>query len=182
MQTNPRHAFARLALPHWTETLRDRREVVIRPIEHRDALAEREFIEALSPESRRARFGCQMNSPSEAMVDALTDIDHIRDVAFVAITREDGRERIVGACRYAVDADGSECEAAIAVLDAWQEQGLGTAMMRHLIGIARESGLRRMRSVDSAENIEMRDLARHLGFHTVSCEDDRSLVVHSLDL
>lgn len=180
MKTNPRHVPVR---PHWVETLRDQRQVLIRPIERRDARAKREFIVALSPEARRARFLCQIDSPSEALVNALTDIDHVNDVAFVAIVREDGSDRIVGTCRYyAVDAGRSRCETAVAVLDDWQGQGLGTAMMRHLIDIARDRGIRRMRSVDSARNAEMHDLSRHLGFHTRPCEHDNSLVVHSLNI
>lgn len=182
MSSNPRHAFVGPGWPRWTETLRDGRQVLIRPIERQDARAEREFIEALAPGSRRARFLCQLNSPGEDMLEALTDVDYVNDVAFVAIDRQEDRDRIVGACRYAVDADRENCEAAIVVLDDWQGQGLGTAMMRRLIDVARDRGLRCMRSVDGAENAEMRDLARHLGFHAHPCRDDRSLVVHSLGL
>jgi acetyltransferase len=182
MQTNPRHAFVGPAWPRWTETLRDHRQVLLRPIERQDARAEREFIEALSPASRRARFLCQFASPSDAMVESLTDIDYVNDVALVAIAREDGRDRIVGVCRYAVGRERDECEVAVAVLDGRQGQGLGTAKMHRLIEVARDRGIRRMQSIDSAENVEMRDLARHLGFHTRPCEDDRSLVVHSLGL
>lgn len=182
MRPTPGHAYVGPAHPRWTETLRDHRQVLLRPIERQDAQAERDFIEALSPESRRARFLCQMNSPGEALIDSLTDIDYVNDVAFIAVVHDDGRDRIVGACRYAIGPDPAECEVAVSVLDDWQEQGLGTAMMRHLIDVARDRGIKRMVSGDSAENLEMRDLARHLGFHTKASADDPSMVVHTLTL
>lgn len=182
MHPTPGHAPVGPARPRWTETLRDRRQVLIRPIERQDADAEREFIRALSPESRRARFLYQMNAPSQALIDSLTDIDQVDDVAFVAVVRDDSRDRIVGACRYAVGPDPSQCEVAVVVLDDWQEQGLGTAMMRHLIEVARERGIKRMQSLDSAENLEMRDLARYLGFHTRQAPDEPGLVLHTLTL
>ena len=182
MRPTPGHAYVGPAHPRWTETLRDRRQVLLRPIERQDAQAERDFIEALSPESRRARFLYQMNSPSEALIDSLTDIDYVNDVAFVAVVHDDSRDRMVGACRYAIGSNPEECEVAVAVLDDWQEQGLGTAMMGHLIDVARDRGIKRMVSVDDSGNLEMRDLARHLGFHTKASADDPSLVVHTLTL
>ena len=93
MRPTPGHAYVGPAHPRWTETLRDHRQVLLRPIERQDAQAERDFIEALSPESRRARFLCQMNSPGEALIDSLTDIDYVNDVAFIAVVHDDGRCR-----------------------------------------------------------------------------------------
>lgn len=180
MPAQPRHALAGPASPRWTETLRDGRHVLVRPIERQDARAERDFLESLPTTFRRDRFSGQISSPSETLVEALPEFDYASNMALVAVTREDGRDRIVGVCCYAVCPGSDDCEAAVAVVDTWQGQGLGTAMMHHLVEVARERGLRCMRCVDSAENVEMRDLARHLGFHVNPCEGDRSLVVHSL--
>ena len=54
--------------PRWTETLRDRSRVLIRPITPRDLDAERTFIESLSPRARRFRFLGEVRHPSEAML------------------------------------------------------------------------------------------------------------------
>ena len=66
--------------------------------------------------------------------------------------------------------------------DEWHGRGLGTALMRHLIEVARARGIHRMESIDSAENVEMRDLARFLGFHTSTDPEDARQVIHRLDL
>lgn len=168
--------------PRWSETLRDHSHVVIRPITKQDQHAERAFIEGLSEQSRRFRFLGQMRTPSERMVEQLTDIDYVHDVAFVAVTAQDSQEKIVGVSRYSTDRDGLNCECAVTVSDDWQEKGLGTLLMKHLIEVARARGIRRMTSIDSAENLEMRDLAKHLGFHSRFDPDDPSQVLHELDL
>src|SRR5690606_30516591 len=134
-----------------------------RPIERQDARAERDFLEWLPTTFRRDRFSGQISSPSETLVEALPEFDYASNMALVAVAREDGRDRIVGVCCYAVCPGSDDCEAAVAVVDTWQGQGLGTAMMHHLVEV-------------------VRDLARHLGFHVNPCEGDRSLVVHSLQL
>jgi GNAT superfamily N-acetyltransferase len=166
----------------WVERLRDRSEVLIRPLSPLDHEEERRFISGLSAEARRYRFLAQVADPSEQLVDQLTNVDFEHDVAFAAVVRDDGRERIVGVARYSVDASKCNCECAVTVADAWREKGLGSALMRHLIALARERGMRTMYSIDAVDNIDMRDLANHLGFTTKLDPDDASLYVHRLNL
>lgn len=168
--------------PRWTETLRDRSHVLIRPISGRDAAAERRFIEELSPESRRFRFLGQVASPSERTIEQLTHIDFDKEMAFVAVVQEDSQERIVGVSRYGTADRGLRCECAVTVSDAWQKKGLGTLLMRHLIEVARTQGFRSMYSVDAAENVAMSDLATFLGFRTKVDPDDSRQVIHELEL
>ena len=60
--------------------------------------------------------------------------------------------------------DGKTFECAVTVSDEWQGKGLGYLLMRHLIEVARQRGIKRMYSVDSAQNQKMRALATDLGF------------------
>jgi len=168
-------------VPRWTETLRDRSEVLIRPLLPTDRAAETRFIEGLSKQSRQYRFLGQVN-PSGALIDRLMDVDFAHDVAFVAVMAEDAHECIIGVARYSVDADATRCECAVTVADAWHEKGLGTALMRHLIDVARARGIRTMYSIDAVENVDMRELARHLGFETRRDPEDSTLYIHTLDL
>lgn len=168
--------------PRWSETLRDRSHVVIRPITAEDKAAERDFIEGLSAQARHFRFLGAVRSPSEAMIEQLVRIDHVHDVAFAAVVADGARERIVGVSRYSIDADGRSCECAVTVGDEWQDKGLGTLLMRHLIEVARARGIRTMFSIDSAENTRMAELARFLGFRVRMDPDDASQVVHELVL
>lgn len=168
--------------PRWSETLRDHSNVLIRPILPQDGDAERAFIEGLSSEARRYRFLGEVKSPSEDLIERFTRIDYIHEVAFVAVIPDDGRQRIVGVSRYSTDQAGLHCECAVTVSDEWQNKGLGTLLMRHLIEVARARGIRTMTSIDSAENVAMQDLARYLGFRTRVDPDDAAQVIHELDL
>src|SRR4249919_1090294 len=168
--------------PRWSETLHDQNYVLIRPLTPQDKAAERVFIEGLSTQSRRYRFLGAVACPSERVIEQFTNIDYVHEVAFAAVIPEDAHERIVGVSRYSTDADGVNCECAVTVSDEWQQKGLGTLLMRHLIEVARARGIRRMTLIDVAENAKMQDLATHLGFHTRVDPNDASQVIHELDL
>lgn len=167
--------------PRWTQTLSDGSSLLIRPIGVKDAEADRAFIEGLSAQSKRFRFLGQIASPSDAFIKQLTNIDYVNDVALVAVIQEAGKEKIIGVSQYAVDRAG-HCECAVVVADEWQHKGLGTALMRHLIAVARDSGLLLMESTDLAENSEMRELARDLAFHCRPDPEDARQVIYSLRL
>lgn len=168
--------------PRWSETLRDRTHVVIRPLVPQDREAERAFIEQLSAEACHFRFLGTVRHPSEHLLDELTQLDPEREVAFAAAIPEDAHEKILGVSRYSADPDGTRCECAVVVDDEWQHKGLGTLLMRHLIDVARERGIRTMRSIDLADNIRMADLAHDLGFKRRIDPDDASQVIHELTL
>jgi GNAT superfamily N-acetyltransferase len=168
--------------PRWTETLRNGSQVVIRPLMHTDREAERAFIDGLSPESRHFRFLCTIGHPTEALLDTLTHVDQVHKVAFAAVVPEGAHERIVGVSRYTTDRDPRYAECAVTVADEWQDKGLGTALMRHLIDVAKARGVTHLRSVDSADNLHMRDLARFLGFHARVDASDASQVIYELML
>ena len=180
MQTQP--IAMKTRFPRWTETLRDGSRVVIRPITKSDAAAERDFIQELSPTSRRMRFLGQVGVPSNEMIALLTDIDYVQDVAFAATVAGASEDRIVGVSRYGTDPAGIRCECAVVVGDAWQGKGLGTALMKHLIEVARSRGIHSMYSLDSSENHAMSDLAHHLGFSSRPDPDDATQTLHELTL
>ena len=151
------------AQAQWREKLRDGREVLIRPIGKDDAALERAFIERLSPESRYHRFLGRYRI-SDEMIRRFTDVDFRRDMAFVALREEGGKQTEIGVCRFCTSDEGESCECAVTVSDEYQGKGLGTLLMRHLIEVARERGIKRMVAIELAENIAMHALAESLGF------------------
>jgi GNAT superfamily N-acetyltransferase len=164
-----------------TVTLRDGRIVVVRPIAACDVELERSFIAGLSPQSRRFRFLATFKTPSDELLKRLTDIDTAKEAAFVALTSDSAQRQEVGVARFSADADGS-AEIAVTVADKWQGNGLATTLMNRLIDVARRRGVRRLYSVDAADNHAMSDLAKHLGFSSRRDPDDARQVIHSLEL
>jgi acetyltransferase len=169
-------------VPESVATLRDGSEVTIRTLRKEDAQLDRDFIRNLSPESRWMRFLGQIGEPSDSLIRKLTDLDYRHDMAFIALSREAGTAHAIGVSRYSLAPNGQSCECAVAVADAWQGKGLGTALMRDLIDIARKRGVRSMFSLDASENERMRELARDLGFKREQDPDDPTRVIHRLVL
>lgn len=116
------------------------------------------------------------------MLDRLLDVDNSQNVAFVAAVDDGSHLREIGISRFAAEPDGKRCECAVAVADDWDRRGRGMTFLKHLIGFAREKGFVQMFSVDSTENVPMRDLAKQLGFTHHADPDDATLVRQELDL
>lgn len=163
------------------ETLRDGSQVLVRPICREDKELEREFIERLSPESRRYRFLGSIARPSDELLQRLTDIDPRREAALIAVVNENGGEREVGVARFSMTA-GDHAEVSVTVSDDWQRRGLATLLMQRLIDLARSRGVRTLYSMDASGNSRMRELAAHLGFHCRPDPADRTQVVYTLTL
>jgi GNAT superfamily N-acetyltransferase len=164
-----------------SEILKDGSEVTIRPLIPQDAGIERDFIMRLSPQSRRYRFLDSIASPSEQMLDRLTNLDETTEAAFVALTVESGAECEVGVARMSAVGDG-RAEFAVTVRDDWQHRGLGTLLTKHVIGTARQRGLNALYSVDASDNRPMRQFAKALGFVTDVNPQDATEVIHTLRL
>lgn len=163
-------------------TLRDGQHVLIRPIGKQDIELERRFIELLSPSSRRFRFLGTMNSPDNALLKQLVDIDPSRDVAFIALSGQGAEQREVGVARLSTGADERTCEFAVTVSDEWHHKGLGTMLMQRLVDSAMARGLESMYSIDAADNGLMREFAEHMGLRHEPDPNDATQVRYSLDL
>lgn len=167
---------------HWIESLRDGTRVLVRPLRPEDREREAEFIKRLSPQSRRFRFLGDFKEPSQSLLDQLMKVDYLHAMAFVALVHDDGHLREIGVSRYAMSADGQQCECAVTVTDDWRQRGLAVLLMRHLIDVARRNGLVRMFTIEDSANGATRELAGYLGFHGTAEPDDPRLVRYTLDL
>ncbi len=164
-----------------TEVLHDGSTVTIRPLHQQDVELERAFIEGLSPQSRRYRFLCSLVTPTDALLRQLTELDPQREAALIALVEEHGTTREVGVARFSGAPDG-KAEIAVTVSDEWQNKGLGTALMKRLIDLARQRGIREFYSIDSSANDRMRRLAEHLGFEHKTDPEDATQVIYTLQL
>ena len=82
------------------------------------------------------------------------NIDFVNHVALVAALSEGGVTTIIGGGRYILARPGT-AEVAFAVVDEFQGQGIGAALMRHLTAIARDAGLKELIAEVLAENSPM---------------------------
>jgi ribosomal protein S18 acetylase RimI-like enzyme len=107
--------------------------------------------------------------------DWASSIDFDNHVALVAQIDEDGRPSIVGGGRYIV-VKPDQAEIAFVVVDAYQRQGIGAALMRHLARLAREAGLKELIAEVLPENTAMLKVFSKFGFRPGPNQEPR--VVH----
>jgi len=124
-------------------------------------------IEQTDAESRRRRFFVAKREFSDQEKTFFMNIDFVNHVALAAEIDEDGRTAIIGGGRYIVVASG-QAEVAFTVVNAYQGQGVGTLLTRHLVGLARAAGLTQLSAEVLPENISMRKVLEKFGFQARS--------------
>jgi acetyltransferase len=130
-------------------TLGSQPVTTIRRIEPGDGDLVRAFYHELSDRSRRLRFLVPSDQLSDEDLAYLTDADHRRTEAVVAL---DG-DRMVGLAHYVRTPGRREsAEVAVVVVDDRQNQGIGTALLDDLTKRARENGITRYTALVSQEN------------------------------
>lgn len=155
--------------------LADGTDVTIRPVRSEDAEIIQAFVRAMSDESRYFRFMDTMRELNQSMLSRFTQIDYDREMALIATMEERGQEIMLGVARYIINPDGESCEFATAVADSWQGRGIGQKLMRLLMDVARDKGLRVMESEVLARNAGMLELAEALGFEILPMEGDEGV-------
>jgi GNAT superfamily N-acetyltransferase len=152
------------------ETLRNGRTVEVRSQRPRDGKELEVAIARMSDESLYRRFFAMKHHFSEAEAGYFLNIDFVAHVALVAVAEEKGKETIVGAGRYIVVRPGS-AEVAFAIVDEYQGQGVGTALMRNLAAIASQAGLKELTAEALASNGAVLKVFERSGLHMSTRRD-----------
>ena len=158
-----------------TWQLEDGSSITIRPIRPEDAALEQEFVHNLSENSRYFRFMNNIQQLSQAQLVGFTQIDYSRELALIAITKEQDKEIELGVARYAINPDGESCEFAIVVADKIRGTGLSHKLMYELMAAARAKGMKTMQGDVLSNNTNMLRFVKNLGFSIESNPDDMSL-------
>ena len=159
--------------------LSDGTELTMRPIRPEDAHIESRFVRGLSQRSRHYRFMYAMKELTPEMLSSFTQIDYDREMALIAVVREQGEEHQIGVARYVTNPDGQSCEMAVVVADEWQGKGIATTLLESLIEVARSRRLRRMEGIVLSDNRSMLQLARRHGFNVHDSDEGPGLVTIS---
>lgn len=149
--------------------LRDSTPVTIRPIRPDDEPLMVAFHRTLSERSVYLRYFYLLGLDARTAHDRLRGlcfVDYHRTMAFVAERREtgSGERSILGVGRLIRAHARPEAEFALLVSDRVQHQGLGTELLRRLIGVARDEGLERIVGDVLPDNDAMLTLCGELGF------------------
>ena len=96
-----------------------------------------------------------------------SNIDYDKILTIVAVVEEKGEQRIVGSASLSInqrEISRHTAELGIAVHDDYQNIGIGTAMLRHLLGIARVKKLRKLWLLVNTDNDRAVHIYKKAGF------------------
>src|SRR4051812_12843212 len=152
--------------PGATLALRDGAAVEVRALQPAagDGLAA--AVARLSSQSRYLRFASPKPRLTARDLDALTDVDHHRREALLAI--DPATRHGIAVARYAeLEGEPGEpgaVDVALTVDDAWQGRGLGGILLARLLARARQEGHAVARASVLPENVASLAMLRRAGF------------------
>jgi RimJ/RimL family protein N-acetyltransferase len=146
--------------------------VELRPLEHGDTHTVLEVFTGLGARSRELRFLTPKPRLTAADLRGLTQVDRHHHVAIVAVS---GRlRRPIGIARFVRDReDPRTADVAVAVVDDWQDRGVGTLLVTALAQRAGEVGVRRFTVLVSTGNEPVLRLLHRSGARTHGRAIDR---------
>jgi RimJ/RimL family protein N-acetyltransferase len=156
-------------------TLRDGRVALVAALHPDDRRRYLTGVSHMSPESLYRRFMTPMSRLSESELRYLLEIDHRDHEALLAVDEEAGEA--VGVARFVRLERPELAEAAIIVVDDWQGNGLGKAMLRVLAQRACELGITRFEATVLGDNRPMLALLHSLGEPELASRDGGSVVM-----
>src|SRR5262249_7531784 len=136
------------------EYTRDGRRIEIRALNPEDRADLLAAVGRTSAQSLYRRFFGAKREFSEKEVEFFLNVDFTNHVALIAIVEERGRSKIAAGGRYVVQRPGT-AEVAFVVIDKYQGQGIGAALLRHLAILARAAGLKEFTAEVLPENVPM---------------------------
>jgi acetyltransferase len=166
----------------WSHTTALGQPYTIRPIRPEDVPKVRRFHETLSEKSVNLRYLSPILLQERIRQERLIRtcfIDYDKEIALVADTQE-GQTIAIGRLRKFPL--GSEASFSLLITDSYQRQGIGAALLRRMIEVARLEGMKRVLAVMSPENEAMRKLLERAGFRLRMLRKKAGLIEGELTL
>jgi acetyltransferase len=145
-------------------TLKNGKEVFLRPIVQTDEYLLVDLLNKLSSDSIYLRFLRPVNALPEDMLFQFTHINYHNNFALVAVIQEDGNDSIIAVARYGYDPEENVTDFAVVVRDDWQHHGLGKSILVKIFAIGKEHGISRFVSIIDSTNNTMKHVLRELGY------------------
>ena len=147
--------------------IRDGSTVQFRPIVREDEEKMLDLFNHLSPHTVYLRFHGVLTQMPRDRVAHFCAVDYDNTFALVATIGGGVEEKIIAVGRYYRLPKTDTAELALVVEDAYQEEGIGTHLLEQLALIATEKGIRLFEADVLAENQQMMDVLKNIGFQTI---------------
>jgi len=119
----------------------------------------------LSQQTKLYRFHCSKQELSNKEKDYLLNIDNVNHLAIGAVDLDKSYDVGIGLARYIREKeDPTRAEAAITVIDEYQNKGIGTHLFKELLIHADKNNVKTLISYVLKENLKMIKILDKLGF------------------
>lgn len=145
--------------------LKDGTDITIRPIRPEDACDEQAFIGCLLPNTQYQRYMGYIHELTPDMLIGITQIDYDRDMALIAVCRNNNQEEIIGLAQYFLYPNCETCELGLVIADNWQGKGIGTKLLNSILAIAKDKGIKTITGIVLANNETMLNLLAEFDFN-----------------
>ena len=156
-----------------THVLEDGTEITVRSVNPTDEPRMKSLLYTLSQEALYYRFFTHMKRFPQKEIQKFVYIDHRQDLAMVATVPEAHGEEIIAVGRYYLDEKTNRAEVAFVVADKWQNQGIGSFLLKTLVRLAKRNGIRGFTAEVLAENRAMQRVFDRCGLKVSSELHDR---------
>ena len=152
-QIIPEGAIYPVELEH-TERFADM-EVYFRPIKASDERLFQEYLYRLSERSVYLRFFQIRKAFPHNLAQELVAVDYQQNLGIVGTLDSSDTSPVIAAAHWMLDYNENMAEVAFSVADEYQRRGIGTYLLRLLMRLAREQGIRGFKATVIASNTGM---------------------------
>ena len=149
--------------------------ITIRPAKPVDERRIREHYYNLEKEDIFKRFFHAKKSFTTSDMEAIAQIDYIKDLTLIGVVGESGFDRVVAVGEYLLVVESNMAEVAFTVARDFQGKGLGKIFLAKLATAAREHGISGLFAYTAPHNRAMVDLFKTLPYKVKTAFEDEML-------
>ncbi|WP_324827713.1 GNAT family N-acetyltransferase [Qipengyuania zhejiangensis] len=147
----------------------------LRPVTLDDGPLLADLFDRLTVEDLRFRFLTGLDAVKPHQVATMLEVDHRQAEHLLAFDKATGT--LVASVMIVADPAMEVAEVAVVVAREFRGKGIGWTLLRHATDLARERGIRTLRSVESRANHDALEVERTLGFEAHPYDGDPTMVL-----
>lgn len=138
--------------------------ILLRPVKISDEPLLKDFFYSLSDRSLYRRFISRRKDMPHERLQSFVVIDYTKEMIILAVTEDEGKEKILGVGQYGIEEKSHSGEAAFAVRDHYHNKGIATEILSYLTYLAKRQGLLGFTAEVLVENKPMLRVFEKMGF------------------